>query len=324
MAKEITQEMLAKLTTNMWVFRTLVAGVKLNIFEYVKEKSTAKEVAEKLNINIDPAERLLNALVAMELIEKKDNCYINLPISNKFLIKDIPTYYGDFILMFEESDNNWRQLDQLIITNKPVIKNHDERLAKPFFTRAMHNNAQAPANKLSEIFDFSKKKHLLDIGAGAGTFSIVLTNKYPNLKATTIEQKEVCKVIDEYIEKEGDSNKIKVIGGDFFKLDFPKHDVALFGQIFHSNSIEQNKILLKKVYDNLEDNGSVIITEFLMNEDKTGPIFPALFALNMLHQTEKGNAYTFYQIESWLKEIGFKNIEMQHLIGPHSAIFAEK
>ena len=256
MTKEITQEPLAKLTTSMWEFRTLVASIKLNIFECIKEKSTAREVTEKLNINVDPAERLLNALVAMELLEKIDDCYINLPISNKFLIKDIPAYYGDFILMFEESDNNWKQLDQSIITNKPVIKNHDERLAKPFFTRAMHNNAQAPANKLSEIFDFSNKKHLLDIGAGAGTFSIVLTNKYPNLKATAIEQKEVCKIVDEYIEKEGDSNKIEVIGGDFFKLDFPKHDVALFGQIFHSNSIEQNKILLKKVYDNLKDSGS--------------------------------------------------------------------
>ena len=324
MENKITIEPISSITTSMWKFRTLVAGVKLNIFEFTKEKATADKVAEKLNINIDPAERLLNALVAMELIEKKDNSYVNLPTSNKFLIKDLPTYYGDFILMFEESDNNWRQLDQSIITNKPTIGDPNERLAKPFFTRAMHNNAQAPANKLAEIFDFSEKKHLLDIGAGAGTFSIVLTNKYPNLKATTIEQEKVCKVINEYIEKEGDSSKIEVIGGDFFKLDFPKHDVALFGQIFHSNSIDQNKMLLKKVHDKLEDDGNVIITEFLMNEDKSGPIFPALFALNMLHQTESGNAYTFSQIESWLKEVGFKNIEKQHLVGPHTAIIAQK
>jgi len=156
-----------------------------------QKKSTANEIAKHLNIDTDPAERLLNALVAMKLIDKIDQNYSNLPISNKFLIKNLPSYYGDFILMFEESDNNWKKLDQTIISNKPVIEEHNERFAKSFFTRAMHNNAQAPANKLSEIFDFSNKKHLLDIGAGAGTFSIVLTNKYPNLKATTIEQEKV-------------------------------------------------------------------------------------------------------------------------------------
>jgi len=322
--EKLTPEPLAKLTTSMWAFRTLVAGLKLNIFEYTKDSSTADEIAGKLNINVDPAERLLNVFVAMELIEKKDNRYTNLPISNKFLIKGIPTYYGDFILMVEESDNYWRQLDQSIITNKPILDNHNERLAKPFFTRAMHNNAQAPANKLSEIFDFSNKKHLLDIGAGAGTFSIVLTNKYPNLKATAIEQKEVCKIIDEYINKEGDAKKIEVIGGDYFELDFPKHDVALFGQIFHSNRIEENKTLLKKVFNSIEEGGSVIITEFLMDEDKSGPLFSALFALNMLKVTGKGNVYTFSQIKEWLIKIGFKNVEMKHLVGPHTAIIGHK
>ena len=154
MEKEITQEPLAKMITNMWAFRALVSGVKLNVFEFLKESSTTSEIAQKLKVNTNSIERLLNAFVAMGLVKKKNNTYINLPISNKYLIKDLPTYYGDFILMIEESDNNWRQLDEAIITNKPILKDHDERLARPFFTRAMHNNAQAPANKLSEILDF--------------------------------------------------------------------------------------------------------------------------------------------------------------------------
>ncbi|MFA6422302.1 MAG: methyltransferase [Candidatus Buchananbacteria bacterium] len=324
MDDQITPEPLKKLTTSMWAFWTLLAGVKLNIFEYTMEKSTAEEVANKLNIDADPAERLLNALVAMELIEKQDDSYINLPIANKFLIKSHPDYFGDFILMYEESAKYWIQLAEILIANKPIIKSSKEWLSEPFFTRAMHNNAKIPANILSEIFDFSKKTHLLDIGAGGGTFSIILTNKFPNLKATTIEQEEVCKIINENIEKEGDANKIDVIGGDFLKLDFPAHDVALFAHIFHAHSIEENKLLLKKVYDKLPNDGTVIITEFLMNEDKAGPLFSALFALNMKIDTEDGNAYTFNQIKGWLGEIGFKNIESKQLIGPQTAIIAEK
>jgi len=61
-----------------------------------------------------------------------------------------------------------------------------------------------------------------------------------------------------------------------------------------------------------------------MNEDKTGPLFPALFSLNMLHQSKDGNAYTFSEIKRWLEDIGFKNVEKQHLVGPHTAIIAQK
>ncbi len=324
MDKEITQKPLAKLTTNMWAFRTLVASIKLDVFEYIKEDSTAEEVAKKLNINVNPVERLLNALVAMDLVEKRGRSYVNLPISNKFLIKNLPSYYGDFILMAEDSDDSWKELDKSIVSSEATTDDQNERLAKPFFTRAMHNNAQDPARKLSKSFDFSEKKHLLDIGAGAGTFSIVLTNEYPDLRATTIEQKNVCKIIDEYIKKEGDAEKIKVVVGDFFEVDFPKHDIALFGQIFHSNSVEENKKLLRKVYNNIENNGMVIITEFLMNEEKTGPLFSALFSLNMLKQNENGDTYTFSQIKEWLVEIGFKDIQMEHLTGPHTTIIGYK
>jgi hypothetical protein len=112
--------------------------------------------------------------------------------------------------------------------------------------------------------------------------------------------------------------------GDYFKVEFPVHDVALFGQIFHSNSEDQNNFLLKKVYDKMEENGMVIITEFLLDEDRTGPLFPALFNLNMLKQTKNGRAYTFFEIESWLEDVGFKTIEKQHLVGPHAIITAHK
>ncbi len=108
------------------------------------------------------------------------------------------------------------------------------------------------------------------------------------------------------------------------RFEFPIHDVALFGQIFHTNSVDQNKFLLTKVYEKMEENGTVIMTEFLFDEDKTGPLFPALFDLNMLKQTENGRVYTFTEIKSWLENTGFNHIKKQHLVGPHTLITAQK
>lgn len=319
-----TIEPLAALTTNMWKFRTLAATIKLNIFDVVEDTHNLEEIAKKLELEIDPLERLLNALVAMELLEKKENSYFNAPISTKFLIKDSKAYYGDFILLYEGMDNTWRELDKVIKTNSPVAGDNRERLSKDIFTKGMHSNAQAPANALSNLIDFSNRKHLLDIGGGSGAFSIILTNKYDGLKATVNEQPAVCKTVKEYVDKEGNNDKIDILAGDYFKIEFPVHDVALFGQIFHTNSEDQNKFLLKKVHEKMEERGIIIITEFLLDEDKTGPLFPALFSLNMLKGTPNGRAYTFSEIKSWLEDTGFNNVEKQHLVGPHTVITANK
>jgi len=320
----ITIEPLTLLTTNMLKFRTLISAIKLNIFDVVQNVHDLKEIAGELELEIDPLERLLNALVSMELLEKNEDSYFNRPISTKFLVKTSEAYYGDFILMSEEGEDSWKELDKVIKTNSPVAGDNRARLARKSFTKAMHNNAQAPANDLSDLIDFSNRKHLIDIGGGSGAFSIILTNKYEGLKATVIEQPAVCKTVKEYVDKEGNKERINILAGDYFKVEFPVHDVALFGQIFHTNSDDQNKFLLEKVHEKMEEHGMVIITEFLLDEDKTGPLFSTLFNLNMLKGTKNGRTYTFSQIKSWLEDTGFKNIEKQHLVGPHTVITAYK
>ncbi len=221
-------------------------------------------------------------------------------------------------------DDSWRDLDKVIKTNSPLPGDNRERMVQELFTRGMHNNAQAPANTLSRIIDFKGRKHLLDIGGGSGAFSIILTNKFEWLKATVIEQPHVTKLVREYVDKEGDIGRVDIVPGDYFKLEFPPHDMALLAQIFHSNSTEENILLLKKVYEKMEDGGMVMVTEFLLDEDGTGPLFSTIFNLNMLKQTEDGRTYTFSQIKSWLVKTDFKSIEKQNLAGPHTLITAVK
>ncbi len=81
---------------------------------------------------------------------------------------------------------------------------------------------------------------------------------------------------------------------------------------------------MKKVYKSLEKNGIVIITEFILNEDKTSPLFSILFNLNMFKQGNKWKTYTFSEIKSWLEEVGFKEAEKKKLAWPHTMIIAYK
>jgi len=50
-----------------------------------------------------------------------------------------------------------------------------------------------------------------------------------------------------------------------------------------------------------------------------GPLFPALFALNMLIGTEKGQAYSEAQLRAMLEKCGISNIQRPDIKSPNDA-----
>ena len=322
---ELSFEGLQRIAGSKWSRKTLVAAVELEVFNKIKQGfDTAEKIAESLNTKTKGVERLLNACVALGFIEKEEEQYKNTQLSERFLVKESPDYYGDFIIMTDKITERWDSLTENILKGE-TPKEQSTNFEDPLFTRAMHNNSLGPAKVLAEKLDFSKYNNLLDLGGGSGAFSIELTNKCPNLKATVYELENVCKTVEEYIEKLGNPEKVKTKIGDFLTDELPEgYDIVLLSQILHSHSINDCKKLIKKIYDILPNDGLIIINDFLLNPDKTGPVFPVLFSITMFLASSEGSAYTKEEITSWLKEGNFKDIEIIPLIGPHTAIIAKK
>lgn len=329
MPEKITREPIMKIIWGMWSFRTLYAAIDLEVFTKIDNGSnTSEKIAIELKTKKRAVERLLNACVSLNLLTKDNETYNNTPETNQFLVKGKPSYYGDMMIMNSKGDS-LKNLEKAILTNSPInidiSKRMDDKEHAKTFTRAMHNNAVGPAMVLSKKLNLSKSKKLLDLGGGSGAFSIILTKQYQNLSATVFDLPNVCSVAEEYIKEANLQSRVSTFKGDFFKDEFPKdHDSILLSQILHSFGKEENKTLLKKAYDYLPKGGVIIINEFLLNEDKTGPLFPALFALNMLVQSDNGNAYTESEIKDWLKDVGFEHLETIPLTGPVSSIVGRK
>jgi len=331
MEKKLTPEPIMRIMNGAWLAQILHTAVDLEVFTKIEEEeNTVGKIANALSIEKRPAEMLLNACVASELLIKKGGEYKNTLLAEQFLVKDKPGYYGDMVLMLGSKESeSWKNLKQAVLNNSPTSSMLRERMKDEedarSFIKAMHNNAVGPATVLSKKFDFSGFKKLLDLGGGSGAYPIILTKEYPNLTATVFDFPNVCSVANEYIEKADAKSRAGTFVGDFFKDEFPKdYDAVLLSQILHSFSAEENKTLLKKVYDYLPKNGVIIINEFLLNEEKTGPLFPALFALTMLTSSEKGNSYTGEEIKDWLKDAGFEDLETIKLTGPVSAVIGRK
>lgn len=332
MTKPVTPEPILRMLNGIWLSQTLAVSVELEIFTKIdKGINTIQSMAESLHTAERPMEALLNACLVLELLKRQDGVYSNTELADTFLVRGKPKYYGDFVEMLSKrSFITWRTLKESILANYPQEETLDEAFQRDpsfavLFTKAMHNNAIAPALMLPTLFDFSKCKQILDLGGGSGIYSIMLAKKYPNLNAIVIDFPTVCEVAQEYIQKFAVSSQVSTLSGNFFKIDLPKNvDVVILGQILHSYSVLECKRIIELSRNALVPGGLIIITDFYLNNDKKGPLYPALFALNMIVGSKAGNAYSLGEVTELLHNAGFQNVENKHLLGPISLLSARK
>jgi hypothetical protein len=212
----------------------------------------------------------------------------------------------------------WGKLTEAIRTNRPTTWDPDRQRSLfegegpavlDLFWEAMHSLSTFTARALAEAVDLGAFRRLLDVGGGSGAVDIELCRRYPHLRATVYDLPFVTEIAAGKIAEAGLGDRIATTGGDFF-LDaaFPAgHDVVLLSMILHDWGEARNREILRKCHAALPSGGAVIISELLVNDEKTGPAPAALMSLNMLIETE-GRNYTPAEFGAWLEGAGFRGI----------------
>ncbi|RTZ94759.1 MAG: SAM-dependent methyltransferase [Deltaproteobacteria bacterium] len=303
-----------------WHTCTLHTGVKLGIFTALGDNAlTGSELAEKLGTDGDGTARLLNALTAMALLEKKDGYYRNTPTSRTSLSKDSDQYIGYMILHHHHLMESWNRLDEAVTTGRPIeeqlpISREDRR---ENFLMGMFNTASLTAPDLARAFDLSSRRHLLDLGGGPGTYAIYFCRENPQLKATVFDLPATRPFAEKTIARFDLAGRINFLPGDFTTETIPgRYDVVWLSHILHSEPPDVVISLIKKILDILEPGGILLVHDFILDDTLDGPLFPALFSLNMLVRTESGRSYSEKQITDMLMAGGFKTVTRHPFRGP--------
>ena len=126
------------------------------------------------------------------------------------------------------------------------------------------------------------------------------------------------------IDAAGMMDRIKLIGGDFFKDQLPKADIVTTGNILHDWNLEKKKVLIKKAYDALPEGGAFIAIENLIDDARRENAFGLLMSLNMLIEFGDAFDYTGANFRDWCGEVGFQQFEFINFTGPSSAAIACK
>jgi predicted O-methyltransferase YrrM len=279
---------------------------ELDIFTRLdKKEMTSGEMAILLGLEQRPVRMLMDVCVALELLEKSDDKYRNALISSEFMVKGKPHYSGNFVSLEADSYLNWAHLGDAVRNNAPVVKETMDDEFMKFFTHAMHSTSVFSSTMLAQVVDLSGYKRLLDIGGGAGVNAIRFAEVFENLHATVLDREPVVEVAAEYISRSPAAGRISTVAESFLESLPGGHDAALLSNILHGEGPETNRELIRCVYEALDAPGIIIISDLLPREDRTGPPFSLVFALNMLIHNEAGDTYTESEIKEFLKNAGF-------------------
>ncbi len=293
--------------------RIILTAFELDLFSHMGEKALDAERLSRL-AGVDPraCERLLNALCALGLVRKTRGCFRNARLAREFLVAGRP----GFLAGLGHSANQWRSwntLSEAVRRGSSVLRRSavrgDEKRRRAFIT-AMHERACGQAPRFIELLDLSDVHRCLDIGAGSGAYAMALCRAKKSLRTTAFDLPEVLAITREYVHRAGLLGRIDFIPGDFNRGGFGSgYDLILLSAIVHMNSIGQNRRLFDRAASALGRRGQLVVQDFIMGPDRTRPAPGALFALNMLVSTARGDSYTAAEIGSWMRAAGLKRIE---------------
>jgi len=312
---------LMEFSRGFWISSILFSGVKLGIFDCIGGKGKhLSEIVEELRIDKRGGEILLNACAALGIIEKQGKAYRNSDLSSKYLVRSSPDYKGNLFMHSADMWRAWGELENAVRTGRPLESYedrflHNERRRVQNFILGMDQNAGELAEILSDCDEVRKATRMLDVGGGPGTYCRYFIKKNPQLRATILDLPLTLEVAKILIQKHGLEGKISTLEGDLLEDDFGSgYDLILISQILHSFSHDENRKIIEKAYKALVPGGAIMINEFALNDTKTSPVDAALFAVNMLVNTERGATYTLNEIEGWLKQAGFKSISSRKIL----------
>ncbi len=325
-----TADRLLQLSGGYWGSCALHACVKLDLFGALGKKVMGAELlAETLGADERALSMLLDAAAALGLLHKSAETYGNTPFSLRYLCKKTsPNYLGDILLHHHYLVEAWGKLDLSVLSGAPLRDgaSDGDPVQREAFLMGMSNLASLVAPALVPQIDLQGKRQLLDLGGGPGTYAFHFCRQNPELEALVFDLPTSEPFESRCAQNFNLDDRVRFQGGDFLADEIEgRFDVAWLSHILHGESPENCALILSKAAQALEPGGLLLIHEFILDDSGAAPLFPALFSLNMLLNTQGGRSYRERELRAMLEAAGLCSIERLEIEIPlYSTVLAAK
>lgn len=290
--------------------RAVLTAYELDLFTALGDgRRTAAEVAADRGADPRAVDRLLNVLVAMGLVEKAGGRYANGPFAARHLVRGRPEFMSG-LMHSVNMWTRWSTLTEAVRRGRKVETGDGPTDAsREAFMAAMHWRGVPQAAALARTLDLGGVARVLDVAGGTGVFSMAFARARPGLEAVVFDLPAIVPITRRYVAEAGMSDRVTATPGDVTADALPGgFDLVLLSAILHSFPPDLNRRLIAKAAAALNPGGRVVVMEFLVNEDRSGPLQATLFALNMLVGTDGGDTYTESEIRDWMEAAGLTGV----------------
>jgi hypothetical protein len=291
----------------------LKVALELDLFTGLsRESASIPDIARRVGITENGAEDLMTCCLALDLVERDGDLFKNTKETEKYMVKGKPSYFGDYLV--DVFNKYYSMAGQITDILRGKVRSDIEGMYYSFssdpkearaLTKAGYTGSLAMGRLLAKLYDFSQHSLLLDLGGGSGAYCIAAAHKYPDLKAIVFDFPLVTEVARELIEKEGLSDRISTYDGDFHKDTFPEGaDVILNAGNMHAYGSDKAKQLFKKAFNALPSGGGMIVIDQMLNEDRSGPLIPALYALVQKFYSNESRTHSIAEVSDYFAKAG--------------------
>ena len=333
----VSPEHILQVGLGFWGSRTLLSAVELGLFTELATKPAAgDELRTRLALHPRSARDFFDALVALGFLERTDGVYTNTAAANLFLDRNKPSYIGGMLEMCSRRLYGfWNGLTDALRTGQPqnevkhggpalfeTLYSDPTRLAS--FLSAMTGMSHGANMAIAAKFPWEKYKTYVDAGTAQGDLAVQVALKHTHLRGIGLDLPVVKPIFEAYAQKTGVASRLTFVEGNFFTDPLPAVDVVMMGHILHDWDLAQKRLLVRKAYEAVPPGGAFIVYESIIDDDRQQNAVGLLMSLNMLIETPGGFDYTGADCIGWMKETGFKEAYVEHLVGPDSMVVGVK
>ncbi len=260
--------------------RLMMTGIELRVFKRLETFRSAEDVARELDAHPENTRCFLDALVTIDLLEKENGLYRNLPITQTFLSEASPGYRGALFQMIE-----MRCVDPLedltrLVKEGPAGEDAERdfasqelwaELTRTSAAWAMGTVGRKVAGILSELPGYSDFEKMLDLGDGHGIFALYIVNQHPFMKGTIFDRAPVVEVARHFIEKYAMGERVDVAAGDYMTDDIGTDNDLIWASSTLNFAKWDLDTLIKKIYRAVKPGGYFVSFQDGMTHEHTKP-----------------------------------------------------
>ncbi|MGI9622994.1 MAG: methyltransferase [Acidimicrobiales bacterium] len=312
-------------------YYVLLAAIELDLFDTLQRTgpATVEVLSSEVDAPVDHLRSLLDAVVAIELLDQFTDVYELNDAAKRYLVSDGPATMASLVGVAPGPHENWTRLAETVRNGRPATPIEDDPagfyipLVEGTFT-TMYRCAMRADLKIR--YSTLDSPRVLDLGAGGAPWAISILDHNPTATAVVNDFDEVLEVARRKAAEHEVLERIDFLPGDFHNVDIEPagFDLVVLGHICRTEGAEGARHLIQRAHEALRPEGRLILADYFPDMERKFNPHAVLMGTTMMASTVNGFTFTHKEFSEWIRDAGFEAVRLIEPIGFQQSFVATK